>query len=345
MRVQGPGDARRAPRMRDVARLAGVSHQTVSRVVNGSPQVLPETRTRVVRAIESLGYVPERGAGRAPAAPGDARTAGVGVVVWQMSPASTATAEALAAAARRAGRAVHTVTVPDGDHDRSVEALRALLRLDVAGLLAVTPPRTATRAVRDLPRALPVVVADGDVGPGPTAVQVDHHHGSRLVTEHLLSLGHRTVHHVAGPQSAWAAAQRVAGWRDALQDAGLTCFPVMFTRGTPAAGHEVGRVLAGDPSVTAVQVYDDACAVGVLRALQDAGRRVPQDVSVAGHDDLPEAEFVGPGLTTVRPGVDRLAATSVRVLEQLLAREGDVPALTTVVPELVVRGSTGPASW
>ena len=82
-----------------------------------------------------------------------------------------------------------------------------------------------------------------------------------------------------------------------------------------------------------------------LRALQDAGRRVPQDVSVAGHDDLPEAEFVGPGLTTVRPGVDRLAATSVRVLEQLLAREGDVPALTTVVPELVVRGSTGPASW
>ena len=109
---------------------------------------------------------------------------------------------------------------------------------------------------------MPVVVVDGDVGPGPVAVQVDHHQGSRLVTEHLLSLGHRSVHHVAGPQSAWAAAQRVAGWRDALQDAGLTCFPVLFTRGTPAAGHEAGRSSRGDRSVTAVQVDSDAARSG-----------------------------------------------------------------------------------
>jgi DNA-binding LacI/PurR family transcriptional regulator len=199
--------------MHDVARLAGVSHQTVSRVINGSTQVREETRDRVLAAMAKLDYRPNTVA-RA-LVTGRSRT--LGVVTFNTTlfgPASTLLGVERAAEAE--GYSVSIVSLQSLDRAAVVRAVERLRALGVDGVLVIAPHMATTSAMWDLPPDVPVVAVEASPLDGVPAVAIDQHQGARLATEHLLALGHRTVHHLAGPVEWLEAQQRVDGWRDAL---------------------------------------------------------------------------------------------------------------------------------
>ncbi|GAB3205041.1 LacI family DNA-binding transcriptional regulator [Marinactinospora thermotolerans] len=339
----------RSPVMADVARLAGVSHQTVSRVLNGHPNVRPETQARVQAAIEQLGYHRNSSA----RALVTRRTNVLGVVTFDTTlygPASTLSG--IERAAREAGYFVSIVTLTDISRASVREALDYLAEQSVEGCIVIAPQRAAVESLTDVSVARPLVAVEGGRAPGLPVVCVDQVGGARAVTEHLLGLGHRTVHHVAGPMEWLEAEGRVQGWREALEAAGAPIPEPLRGDWSPRSGYEIGLRLAEDPRITAVFVANDQMALGVLRALGEAGIRIPEEVSVAGFDDVPEAEFFTPPLTTVWQNFSDVGRRSIRLLVDQIdrrARKGSAGATETeedlrdVVPaRLVVRASTAP---
>ncbi|MFN8075198.1 MAG: substrate-binding domain-containing protein [Kineosporiaceae bacterium] len=338
--AEGQRPPARAPLLNDVARLAGVSAQTVSRVVNASGYVSVETRTRVERAVEQLGYRPNRAA-RALAT---RRTSTMGVIAsdsrhW--GPASVR--RAVEHEARRRGYAVSAVDLESVTGEELAAAIDHLLRQDVEGIVVVAARDETLAAVQAQRPTVPLVLAEGDA-PALTTVGVDQAAGSRLATEHLIALGHRCIAHVAGPADWPEARAREQGWRHALGAAGLAVIEPWRGDWSPDSGYEAGRALAARHDVSAAVVANDQMALGVLRALHEGGRRVPDDVSLVGFDDIPEAAYLLPPLTTVRQD---FAAVGVRCMEALHALiEGDAagaaPAVHRIPADLVVRASTGP---
>ena len=166
---------------------------------------------------------------------------------------------------------------------------------------------------------------------------------ARAATEHLLALGHRTVHHLAGPQRWYSARDRLEGWRAALADRGIPEPPLVEGDWSAASGYEVGRKLAQDNTVTAVFAANDDMAIGLIRALREAGRHVPEDVSVVGFDDIPVADHMFPRLTTVRQPFDAVARTGLELLVHAIEKPDADPLPVSDPPvELVVRASTAP---
>lgn len=186
------------------------------------------------------------------------------------------------------------------------------------------------------------MVADSDAGDRYSVVDTDQSGGARAAVQHLLDLGHRTVVHVAGPTESFAAQRRADAWRQTLEEAGRPVPDPVGGDWSAASGYEAGLVLAADPSCTAVFAANDQMALGVLRALHEKGRRVPDDVSVVGFDDIAESSSFVPPLTTVHQDfaeVGRLCVDGVlRQIRNETAERG-----TTLVPtRLVVRDSTAP---
>ena len=167
--------------------------------------------------------------------------------------------------------------------------------------------------------------------------------GARAATKHLLDLGHENVLHVAGPQRWWAAQDRIKGWRQALREAGVREFPFREGDWSVRSGYLAGKAIARESGATAIFAGNDDMAIGVIRALIEAGARVPEDVSVVGYDDIPSAEFLNPPLTTVAQEFERAAAEGLARLISVIAT-GDAPAeaFSTETPNLIVRGSTAP---
>ncbi|KPM53875.1 LacI family transcriptional regulator [Frankia sp. CcI49] len=348
------GASGRPPALTDVARLVGVSHQTVSRVVNNHPGVRPRTRERVLAGMRELGYRPNPAA-RA-LATGRTRTLGVLALAGTLY-GPTSTLYAVEQAAREADYQVTVVSLHSLDPQALRQALQRLLAGGIDGVVAVAPlldtagtagvPDTAdtadaTDALAAVAARLPLVAVEGRPDGGIATVSVDQEHGARTATEHLLAAGHRTVRHVAGPPDWYEGAGRIAGWRAALETAGADVHPPLAGDWTARAGFAAGCRLAREPDLTAVFVANDQMALGVLRALREGGRRVPEDVSVVGFDDIPEAEFFSPPLTTVRQDFAEVGRQSLRsLLEQV---ETGAPGGTHVVipPELVLRRSTAP---
>jgi DNA-binding LacI/PurR family transcriptional regulator len=164
--------------------------------------------------------------------------------------------------------------------------------------------------------------------------------GGRLATEHLLAAGHATVWHVAGPEHWFDSEGRVQGWRAALADAGAEEPPLLRARDwSAAAGYEAGRLVSRMPEVTAVFAANDHLALGLFRALAERGRPVPSDVSVVGFDDVPEAAYLFPPLTTVRPDFDAVAQAGLAVLLDALESGTPAQATRTIPPQLVARAS------
>ncbi|MFI6929485.1 LacI family DNA-binding transcriptional regulator [Streptomyces sp. NPDC050287] len=332
----------RPPTMADVARLAGVSHQTVSRVLGDHPNVREETRARVLRAIEEMGYRRNSSA----RALVTRRTRTLGVVASDTTlygPASTLFA--LEEAARAEGYLVSTVSLRKLTVKELSEALDHLSEGGVEGVVAIAPQRSAVDAMAELRHPFPVVIVGSGPGVDIPSVSVDQHLGGRLATGHLLAAGHRTVWHLAGPEDWQEAADRAAGWRETLEAEGLE--PPMLLRGdwSPLSGYRAGQELAGwvGRGLTAVFVANDQMALGVLRALREAGVRTPEDVAVVGFDDVPESEFFAPPLTTVRQDFSAVGKRGITVLLDLI--EGRPPAATSriaIEPQLVVRASTFP---
>jgi DNA-binding LacI/PurR family transcriptional regulator len=243
-------------------------------------------------------------------------------------------------AARQAGYNVSIASLPSLNRRSMEEGMQRLRSQAVDGVIIVAPHESAADGLRHLPPEMPVVAVDaGDDIPVPVA-KVDQPAGARRVTKHLLSLGHETVWHVGGPADWLDANGRIDGWRGVLQDAGRQVPDVLRGDWSSRSGYQLGRRLGENPDVTAVFVSNDQMALGVLRALREAGRRVPEDVSVAGFDDIPESAYFWPPLTTVRQDFGEVGRHAFHLLLDRMA--GHEPELRRLVePELVVRESTG----
>ena len=250
---------RKAPVMADVAKLAGVSHQTVSRVINGSDHVRDDTIKRVLDAMQKLDYRPNPVA-RA-LATGKSKT--LGVVSFNTTlygPASTLFG--LERAAHGAGYFVSIVSLLSLDRSSVLDAVERLRAQGVGGILVIAPQTVAAHAVSQLPNDIPVVAVEAGPAEGVPVVTVDQFAGAELATRHLLDLGHRTVWHIAGPDDWLEAQQRIAGWRSTLEAAGAPVPPVLVGDWGSRSGYELGRRLAADPEVTAVFAGNDAMALG-----------------------------------------------------------------------------------
>lgn len=334
----------RGPSLADVAALAGVSTQTVSRVSMGLDNVRPVTRDKVLAAMAQLGYAPNTAA-RA-LRYGSFRT--IGVIAHRLArTGESRTVEAVVEAARREGYTVTLIDVESPSSDVVSAAATRLSHQAIDGLVIIRA-ETATPDTLALPPRLPVVVSDSRfVGHHP-AVGADQGDGARSATQHLLDLGHRTVHHVAGPADSIPAQLRAEAWRDTLVAAGSPVPELVEGDWTAASGYEAGRRLAADPEVTAVFCANDEMAAGLLRALHEAGRAVPGDVSVVGFDDVLLAGYLWPPLTTVAQDFDEIGTRLVaRLLQQVRSGEieddADAEDLHEVVPvSLLVRQSTAP---
>src|SRR5581483_5887866 len=329
---------RRAVVMSDVGERAGVSHQTVSRVINGSPHVRPETREKVLAAMRELGYRPNSVA----RALVTGRSNMLGVVSFDTTlygPASTLFG--IERAAHEAGYFIIVASLKALDRASLADAVERLRRQGVDGVLVIAPFADAADAVVHAPSEVPLVAVEAGPEDVVPVVAVDQITGAASATQHLLDLGHETVFHIAGPPDFLEARQRLEGWRATLQQAGIEPPTPLSGDWSARSGYDLGRRLAADPIVTAIFVANDQMALGVLRAMHEAGRRIPSEVSVVGFDDVPEAPFFTPPLTTIRQDFDEMGSRSLHVLLRTIETGERVPPMgSRVAPELIVRAST-----
>ncbi|PVE11511.1 LacI family DNA-binding transcriptional regulator [Streptomyces scopuliridis] len=323
--------------MADVARVAGVSSQTVSRVSNGDPAVIENTRQRVLDAMKELGYRPNSAARALKR--GDFRTIGV-ITMSLSSTGNVRTLEAIASCASRAGYAVTLIPLDAPTQDNVRGAFTRLDELAVDAVVLIMEVHLLDTTSPALPPHVKVVVVDSDAGDRFHVVDTDQQGGARTAVRHLLELGHATVWHLAGPEESFAAGRREVAWEAALREEGREVPPLLRGDWTPESGYEAGLRLAEEPDCTAVFVANDQMALGVLRALHERGRRVPEEVSVVGFDDIAEAASFIPPLTTVHQDFAKVGELCVdAVLREL--RGETVEGGTTLVPtRLVVRRST-----
>ena len=323
--------------MTDVARLAGVSHQTVSRVINGSPHVRPQTRERVLKAMLELGYRPNSVA----RALVTGRSNTLGVVSFDTTlygPASTLFG--IERAAHEAGYFIIVASLRALDRSSVADAVERLRRHGVDGILVIAPQVEAADALLHAPGDAPLVAVEAGPDRGVPVVAVDQIGGAASATRHLLDLGHGTVWHIAGPPDFLEARQRLEGWRTTLETAGAEAPQPLTGDWSPRAGYDLGRRLSRNHDVTAVFVANDQMALGVLRAMHESGRRIPDDLSIVGFDDIPEARYFLPPLTTVRQDFDELGSRSVHLLLRIMSDGDRLLSSPHVEPELIVRAST-----
>ena len=315
--------------MADVAAVAGVSAQTVSRVVNDSPRVDPATRANVEAAMSQLGYRMHRAA----RALRTGRTDTIGLIVANLSSVGNSRMlQALADHAAERGFALTVVTA--SGREAVADAFARLSDQGIDGAVILNEATALARGL-DVPPGLALVVVDSPADDRFAVVQTDHAAGARAATEHLLSLGRGSVHHLGGPVGSFAAAERERGWRDAHEAAGIAAPEPIRGDWTSASGHAVIAPLAGE--VTALFAANDQMALGSLRAFAEAGRTVPDDVAVIGFDDVEDAAEYSPPLTTVKQDFDELGAAAVASLVTLIGRGEAAPDVLT--PHLVPRAS------
>lgn len=334
------------PSLADVAVQAGVSTQTVSRVVNGTGNVRPDTRQKVERVLTDLGYRAHTGA-RALAT---GKFGSIGVLCFNlMQFGNLQIVNEAIHQAQASGYSVHLSSVPDATDADLQAAIRGLTDQAVDGLLVIEARILDTPSLR-LPDDLPVVVAEGGHDVPYAAVGVDHAAGTRLAVDHLLELGHATVHHISGLPSSYPALTRLGAWRGALTDRGRPVPEPVTGDWSMASGyHATLRLLSGEAPgragpVTAIFAANDQMAVGAVRAAADLGRRVPDDLSVVGYDDSEVAAYLVPTLTTVHQDLRGVARRCMDLLIPAVRGEARLAAAVDLVePELVARASTGPA--
>ncbi|MCT9821339.1 substrate-binding domain-containing protein [Microbacterium sp. W1N] len=316
--------------VREVATHAGVSSQTVSRVLNAHPHVRDETRERVLRSIAELGYVVNNAA----RALGTATTRTIGVVASDSGLFGPAAGiAALEAAARAAGRWISTAHIDASRIDEVDDAVRHLRAQGVDGIVVVAPHVSTLPRIGEIAHGVPVVTLHAATGEGT------QQQAAALAVEHLAALGHRRVAHLAGPARWQEATLRGEGVTAALAALGATG-PRWEGDWSAAAGArlapEIAAAVRAEAGPTAVVVANDQMALGLIAGLREAGIRVPEDVSVTGFDDNPDAAFYRPALTTVRVDVAGEARACIAALI------GSDEARAIAPAELVVRASTAP---
>ncbi|WP_062357462.1 LacI family DNA-binding transcriptional regulator [Herbidospora yilanensis] len=345
MGVIGHIPEREAPRPRsasiwDVARVAGVSQQTVSRVINGKDRVSESTRAKVLQVIDELDFRPNRLAQAL--AGGPIRS----VTVLTSDTAlygAAATLRGMEQAARAAGFSVGISVL-----ERSLDAAEAAVRLNRSGqaVMVIAFDEAGVRTLGALPPEIPMTATierpPDDHADAAWQVWLDDRAAAAHATRYLLSLGHSTVHYVAIPSSTSPTAQRTLGWRETLTDAGRPVPEPLQGGWSPRSGYLAARSLLADPTVTAILCGNDDLALGVMRAAREAGRRIPGDLSVVGFDDSPQSAYLNPSLTTVRLDFEGLGRACFGLLRRRLDPDGPAAVPVWSEPELIVRESSGP---
>ena len=337
MTTQPPKD--RAPSIRDVARLAGVSYQTVSRVLNHHPSIRDSTKARVTQVMEEIQYRPNRAARMLVTR--HSRTIGV----LSASSADYGPARSIVAiedAARAAGYYVNIANLAKADAESISQALEHLMEQAIEGLVVIAPQVRVFDVLAHMSIDVPYVSFQTTTSSAELQVPADQVAGARMATRHLIELGHREILHLAGPQDWIEAEARMRGFLEEIDEAELSTYPPILGDWTAEFGYRAGRELLATRDFSAVFAASDHMALGLMHAIRDAGLDMPGDISVVGFDDIPDAQHFAPPLTTIRQDFTEIGRRAFEVLLSDLTGE-KVTERAQIQPHLVVRASTGPA--
>jgi LacI family transcriptional regulator len=327
--------------IKDVAREAGVSVATVSRVLNGSAPVREPTRQLVRDAAARLRYSPHVGARSLITS----RTSTLGVLLPDLyGEFFSEVIRGIDTTAR--GHGYHLVVSSSHDDRGEIEAVLGAMRGRVDGLLVMAPDPDAVSAMATLPEGLPVVLMNSDANGSHDALTIQNVEGAAGMVRHLLALGHRRIAMITGAERNHDAVKRLEGYRLALTEAGIGLDPLLEVQGdfSESAGYAAAlELLACGSTPTAIFAANDAMAIGALSALHERGMRVPRDMTVVGFDDIPMARYMNPPLSSVHVDISELGArATTRLLNRMREhRNGDVWR-ETLSTRLVVRQSCGP---
>ncbi|KAB2905625.1 MAG: LacI family DNA-binding transcriptional regulator [Anaerolineae bacterium] len=325
--------------LNDVAEYAGVSYQTVSRVVNNHPSVSPKTRARVQKVIRELGYHPNKVAKSLVANQSNT----LAIMTFGMNHyGPTQMVLNTERAAKNLGYDLIFSNINEPTYDQIRKALSSLIGRQVDGILAISPVVGITyEEMLELCWDIPIVQIDPQLGLEVPSVIVDQKYGSRIITEHLINLGHQKIAEISGPLNWFGAIARHEQWLETMHEAGLT--PMMSVEGDWSAnsGYEAARkLLMEDPGFTALVVGNDQMTLGAIYALYQHNLSVPGDVSVVGFDDIPESAFFSPPLTTVKQDFNQLGEIGVKYLLERIHNPDTPIEQHVILPKLIVRQST-----
>ncbi|MBN9238858.1 MAG: LacI family transcriptional regulator [Micrococcales bacterium 70-64] len=331
-------DRVRAPNIRDVARLAGVSYQTVSRVLNESPSIKDSTKQRVLDVIEQIGYRPNQAA----RALVTSRSRTIGVLSQQTAHyGPTTSIQEIERAAKEAGYRLSITNISSSDYIAIKTGLDYLLSQSVEALVVIAPQLRVFDVLKELSITVPfVTLQTTDLG-GTHSMSIDQVAGARLATRHLIELGHTEIMHISGPQDWIEAEARHQGYVEEMTAAELPTRAPIIGDWSAHFGYYAGLELLRYRDFTAVFASNDQMALGFMHACRDLDIDIPGDISVVGFDDIPEAAHFFPPLTTVRQSFTEIGRRAISLL--LAELRGDTRLEHgQIMPELVVRDSAGP---
>ncbi len=326
--------------MMDVAEASGVSYQTVSRVINNHPSVAPATRSRVLHMIQKLNYRPNKAARSL--ATRQSQT--LAVITYNMRFfGPTQMMVNIEQSAREAGYdLIFSNFDPLRDNDVSAIA-DSVLQWSVDGIIIIA--QVASAAYDELVtqfRDIPLIQIDNAPGTTTPSIIVDQYTGSRDITQHLIDLGHQHICEITGPRYAFGALARHNGWQDALAASDLNPLPSYEGDWSAESGYHITQRLLAECDFTALVAGNDQMALGAISALRQHGRRVPEDVSVVGFDDIPEATYFDPPLTTVRQDFNEVGQQGITYLIELIQMPNAPHEQRVIAPQLMLRSSTCP---
>jgi DNA-binding LacI/PurR family transcriptional regulator len=330
---------RREITMTDVAAKCGVSYQTVSRVINEMPEVAEATRARVLRAIKQLGYRPNMTA-RHLVSRRSTILGHISFPIGLYGPSQTLVN--VEESANQAGYRVMFSGIIEPNISEICRAVNELFAHRVAGILVYLPLEMDLSMLRDLCQNIPVVAMDSDLNFKTGAVLVQQKNGSRIATDHLISLGHRQIACIRASQAWRPGRLRYQGWLSALKEAGLDPGPCVEGDWSPLSGFQAARSLIKNHwgQFTGLVVANDQMALGAIRAFHEADISVPGDISVVGFDDIPESGYFLPPLTTIRQDFPRIGKLGIQCLLEEIHSGSRGPRTYVVAPTLVERAST-----
>jgi DNA-binding LacI/PurR family transcriptional regulator len=325
--------------MFDVATLSGVSHQTVSRVLNNHVNVSDKTRKKVLAAMAELNYRPNNAARTLVTG----KSSSIGVLSYDTTlfgPASMLHSVQLAA--RTKGYSVNLVSLKATDSESVNKGLQDLYGTGVEGLIMIVPNTDDSTAIKNLPGNLPGVLIEGESSKNIPSVNIDQELGAEMAVDYLIDLGHKKIAHISGPLGWYEADLRVTGWKNALERAKLKSSVNEQGDWSPRSGYiATKRILESHPEITAIFCANDAMALGALKALAENNISVPAQMSVVGFDDVPEASYFQPSLTTVQQSFEQVGNASLELLVSQIEGGKVKIKREAIKPSLLVRESSG----
>jgi DNA-binding LacI/PurR family transcriptional regulator len=335
--VSTPLDRNRAPNIRDVAALAGVSYQTVSRVLNDSGSIKDSTKERVLAAIKELGFRPNQAA-RA-LVTSRSRTIGILTADAKAYYGPTTAINSIEEYARDAGYRLSVTNINSSDSSSIKSGLDYLLSQAVEALVIIAPQVRVFDVIRELSITVPFVTLESTGRNPARSLSVDQIAGARLATRHLIDLGHEEIMHISGPQDWIEAEARMQGFLDEINESDLRVRAPILGDWSSHFGYYAGLELLKYPDFTAVFAANDQMALGFMHACRELGLDIPGDISIVGFDDIPEAAHFAPPLTTVRQNFAEVGRRAISLLLAELHGVVDVDH-TPIRAELIVRETT-----